>query len=156
MSVAIVQHGSAAENYPNPVTAYVADFIGEANLLSGVFRAGTGDRATATSPLGVLGGRLPETYRPAAGDKVLFSIRPEHVAIGDAVSSLDFNATGTLTEVAYLGGSSRLTIAIGDTTLRADVPGLFTAPAGEAIAFGWRAQDVRILQHDDRFTAPVI
>ncbi|WP_290812018.1 ABC transporter ATP-binding protein [Ferrovibrio sp.] len=151
----IVQQGSAAEIYQNPVNAYVADFIGEANLLSGVFRDGAGDRATAISPLGVLGGRLPESYRPSAGDHVLFSIRPEHVLIGQNTASLDFNKQGTLTEVAYLGGSSRLTLAVGDTTLRADVPGLFTAPAGEVVMFGWQAENVRILRHDARFTTPV-
>jgi spermidine/putrescine transport system ATP-binding protein len=152
----IVQQGSAAEIYQNPVSAYVADFIGEANLLSGVFRDGGSDRAAATSPLGVLGGRLPETYRPAVGDNVLFSIRPEHVAVGNTTASLDFSAIGTLTEIAYLGGSSRLTIVVGDTTLRADVPGLYARPIGEAVPFGWQAENVRILQHDARFTAPII
>lgn len=152
----IVQQGSAAEIYQNPVTAYVADFIGEANLLSGVFREGVGGSGTATSPLGVLGGRLPDTYRPASGDKVLFSIRPEHVTIGAASSSLDFSATGTLAEIAYLGGSSRLTIAAGSDTLRADVPGLFTGQIGETVSFGWQAENVCILPHDARFTAPVV
>ncbi len=152
----IVQQGSAAEIYQNPVTAYVADFIGEANLLSGVFRDGAGTRATATSPLGVLGGRLPEAYRPAPGDKVLFSLRPEHVLIGAAVASADFSATGTLTEIAYLGGTSRLTISAADSTLRADVPGLFSGQLGEAVNFGWRAENVCILEHDARFTAPIV
>lgn len=152
----IVQQGSAAEIYQNPVTAYVADFIGEANLLSGVFRDGAGTSATATSSLGVLGGRLPATYRPASGDKVLFSLRPEHVLIGPAVASADFSATGTLVEVAYLGGTSRLTIAAADSALRADVPGLFNGLLGETVTFGWRAENVCILEHDARFTAPIV
>ncbi|WP_341912094.1 ABC transporter ATP-binding protein [Ferrovibrio terrae] len=152
----IVQQGTAAEIYQNPATAYVADFIGEANILTGVFQDDMGGYASATSPLGVLGGRLPEAYRPVAGESVLFSIRPEHVVIGPAASTLDFSQTGVLAEVAYLGGSSRLTITVGQNTLRADVPGLFTARAGDAIAFGWLAENVRILQHDARFIAPVI
>ena len=77
------------------------------------------------------------------------------MAIGAAAASLDFSAAGTLIEVAYLGGTSRLTIAAGDSTLRADVPGLFSGQLGEAVTFGWRAENVCILQHDPRFTAPV-
>jgi spermidine/putrescine transport system ATP-binding protein len=152
----IVQQGSAAEIYQNPVTAYVADFIGEANLLSGIFRDGVGTRATATSSLGMLGGRLPATYRPKDGEPVLFSIRPEHVAIGAAAASLDFSASGTLTEIAYLGGTSRLTISAASSTLRADVPGLFTGQPGDPLTFGWQAENVCILQHDARFTAPIV
>jgi spermidine/putrescine transport system ATP-binding protein len=149
----IVQQGSASEIYQHPATAYVADFIGEANLLTGVFREGTGGTAMAASSLGVLRGRLPAEYRPAADDPVLLSIRPEHIAVGEQAAAREFRHAGLLKEIAYLGGTSRLTLLAGDVSLRADVPGVFAAPLGQSLAFGWTADNIRILRHDSRFTA---
>jgi spermidine/putrescine transport system ATP-binding protein len=148
----IVQQGSAVEIYQNPATAYVADFIGEANLLAGTLRDGAGETAVAASALGPLRGRLPAAHRPGPGDAVLLSIRPEHVVIGAAAAALDFSHAGILAEAAYLGGTSRLTVTAGGTTVRADVPGHATAERGATITFGWAAADMRILQHDSRFT----
>ena len=147
----IVQQGSAAEIYQRPDTAYVADFIGEANLLQGAFNGCAGSVATASSTFGTLHGELPYGFRPVSGDPVLFSIRPEHVAVGPGAAACEFSRSGTLKEVAYLGGTSRLTIGAGDAMLRADVAGVFAAPAGESISFGWSRENVRILPGDPRF-----
>ena len=152
----IVQQGSAAEIYQRPDTAYVADFIGEANLLPGAFAEHAGDVAAASSSFGMLHGRLPANFRPVSNDPVLFSIRPEHVAVGTRAATCEFTRSGILKEVAYLGGTSRLTIGVADIVLRADVPGVFTAPAGESIAFGWSREDVRILPGDPRFTTTAV
>jgi spermidine/putrescine transport system ATP-binding protein len=143
----IVQQGSAAEIYQSPETAYVADFIGEANLLPGTFE---GD-ASSIAGLGPVRGQLPKAYRPASRDRVLLSIRPEDIQVGKAAATAEHRFTGTVREAAYLGGASRLTIAAGDTMVRADVPGVFAASVGESIAFGWSSRSVRILAHDDRF-----
>ena len=104
----------------------------------------------------MLHGRLPANFRPVSNDPVLFSIRPEHVAVGTRAATCEFTRSGILKEVAYLGGTSRLTIGVADIVLRADVPGVFTAPAGESIAFGWSREDVRILPGDPRFTTTAV
>jgi len=152
----IVQQGSAAEIYQNPATAYVADFIGEANLIAGTFQPNAAGGSVAVPGLGLLGGVLPDGFRPASGDRVLFSVRPEHVAIGAAASSMDCSNEGLVQGLSYLGGSTRLTLSAAQASLRADVPGVSELPVGEKVHFGWAARNGRILPHDDRFTVPVI
>ncbi|TXL76033.1 ABC transporter ATP-binding protein [Vineibacter terrae] len=148
----IVQQGPAVEIYQNPATAYVADFIGEANLLAGTCCGGDGATAVAASALGPLRGLLPAAHRPAPGDPVLLSIRPEHVVVGTDAAALDFNHAGVLTETAYLGGTSRLTVTAAGIAVRADVSGHAMPAPGTTVTFGWAATDMRVLQHDDRFT----
>lgn len=145
----IVQHGTPAEIYQKPETAYVADFIGEANIIAGTHGATKG---IATTSIGTMRGCLPASNPPAVGAAALLSIRPERVLIGAAAAAAEFRADGTVAEVAYLGGVSRVGVAAGGIVIRADVPGLFAAAAGEPLAFGWNAEDVTILGHDDRFT----
>jgi len=149
----IVQQGSAAEIYQNPATPYVADFIGEANLLPGIYTP-TQDGATALiSGLGALPGERVSNFEPAAGSPVVFSIRPEHVQTGDAAAAQPYHQTGTVTGISYLGAGSRLTVSAGDTHVRANVPGVFEGEVGQSILFGWSPAHGRILPHDDRFAA---
>ena len=82
---------------------------------------------------------------------MLFSIRPEHVHTGAEASAQPYHLTGTVTGVSYLGAASLLTISAGGTSLRANVPGVFTGEVGQSIEFGWSRSHGRILPHDDRF-----
>jgi len=151
----IVQQGTAAEIYQNPATPYVADFIGEANLLPGIYAASTDGDAALTPDLGALPGERADNFDPAPGSPVLFSIRPEHVHTGDEAVAQPYHLTGTVTGVSYLGAASLLTVSAGGTSLRANVPGVFTGEIGQRIEFGWSPLHGRILPHDDRFAAGV-
>jgi len=148
----IVQQGTAAEIYQNPATPYVADFIGEANLLPGIYAQSLDGGAAVTPGLGALPGECAGQFEPAPGSPVLFSIRPEHVHTGDAAAAQPYHLTGTVTGVSYLGAASRLTVSVGGTSLRANVPGVYTGEIGQSIQFGWSPAHGRILPHDDRFT----
>ncbi|MCW5751888.1 MAG: ABC transporter ATP-binding protein [Alphaproteobacteria bacterium] len=151
----IVQHGSPSEIYQDPVSAYVADFIGEANLLVATVIAVDGTSAVAETEFGRIAGHLPGDFRPRGGEKVLVCVRPEHVAVGPGPLALEFEGAGTVRDIAYLGGVSRVAVQVGGAVVRADTPGLFAGRMADATAFGWQAENVRVLPYDARFDGHV-
>ncbi|MEN3357265.1 MAG: iron(III) transport system ATP-binding protein, partial [Mycobacteriales bacterium] len=115
----IVQVGKPRDVYEHPTCAFVADFIGITNFISGTVAAIDGDRSrvhTVDGDLWVEGG--PPV---AVGATVTLSIRPE--AIGLSTTPPD-GATGpnklrgTVVNRAFLGDSVDHVVAIGKTELR--------------------------------------
>lgn len=105
----LLQVGSAEELYDRPVNRFVADFIGQTNLIDGtVVDADTLALANGTKV------RAPSPHAP--GTKVAMSLRPESITIGkvDEVPE-EFAATsltGTVSEVIYLGHSHVYTVNV--------------------------------------------
>jgi putrescine transport system ATP-binding protein len=103
----LVQVAPPAEVYEQPSSRWVADFIGDVNLIEG--------RIVAIAPQGmaidaVAGGRLrvTQTIRAAPGTPVWVALRPEKVQIATrAPADRRENCfAGTVTDVAYLGDIS--------------------------------------------------
>ncbi len=105
----LLQVGSAEELYDRPVNRFVADFIGQTNLVDAtvaddetiVLANGTKVRAPSPHP---------------AGTKVAMSLRPESITIG-ATEDVpeEFQPTslqGQVTNVTYLGHSHVYTVAV--------------------------------------------
>jgi iron(III) transport system ATP-binding protein len=94
----IVQQARPAELYARPATPWVAQFIGDANLLSG--RAAGGSARTSV-------GEIP--LREAAGDDVIVLLRPEDLRLapgGDArVELTEFYGHDTVYLVRTADGS---------------------------------------------------
>ncbi len=76
----IVQSGSPATLYDQPVSRYVADFVGKSNFIDGTLTAlsGTTGRIDTASGPG-FSGRVSGELR--AGEKVSLSIRPEQIEL---------------------------------------------------------------------------
>ncbi len=104
----VEQIGSPTDIYHRPATAFVAGFIGEANLLTGtlVDPAGAGGAGCTVDVGGhrvLVPGAAPDVERTRGSDVVLM-VRPEQVNVsaaqpGDARSALP----GTVTEVIFRG-----------------------------------------------------
>lgn len=105
----LLQVGTAEQLYDQPVNRFVADFIGQTNLIDAtVFDADMIVLANGTKI------RAPNPY--PAGDKVAMSLRPESISIGhvDEVPE-EFRATsltGTVSDVIYLGHSHVYTVNV--------------------------------------------
>lgn len=149
----IVQQGSPSEVYQRPTSGYVADFIGEANLLPGYVSEMRATEAIVGTDVGSLEGCLAQGFSPAKGDEVLVSIRPQHVRVGGGSEGGHLTVSGTLTDSAYLGSVTRLSIQVGGRVIRADVTGIQKAQVGDEVVLGWRAEHARVLPADARFTA---
>ncbi|MEV0902342.1 ABC transporter ATP-binding protein [Actinoplanes sp. NPDC049802] len=101
------QLAAPAEVYLRPATAFVADFVGLSNRLPGVV---TGDVVE------VLGARLP-LVTPHAGGEVTALVRPEAI---DVVPGPEGGAT--VLSTSFLGPTSRVTVAVSDHLVVAQVP----------------------------------
>ena len=148
----IVQQGSPVEVYQRPTSGYVADFIGEANLLSGYLREMRATEAIVDTNFGSVEGCLAQGFSPAKGGEVLVSIRPQHVRLGGVGEGGHLTVSGTLADSAYLGSVTRLSVQVGDRVIRADITGVPEVQVGEEVVLGWRAEHARVLAADARFT----
>jgi len=100
----IEQIGAPQEVYLNPVSTFVAGFIGETNFLPGrVSEAATGGETQVDTALGRLQGRLPPGVSVAAGEAVTISVRPEVIHLNPPASMTQNRGRGQLHDTVYLG-----------------------------------------------------
>jgi len=100
----IEQVGTPQDLYRRPATRFVADFIGDANLLDGVLA----DDGTLQAD----GIRLPTALRGRSGSKVTLVLRPTDTTVRP-VSGVDSSAlAGTVIACQYLGSLNRITVRL--------------------------------------------
>lgn len=143
----IEQVGTGEEIYSEPASRFVADFIGEANLIESTVSS-DGKLHFKDSP-GVLASR---TLHAPTTASVTVMIRPECIHVGQSIQGDDcVRGIGSIREVVYVGAVTRIfvvsdiakeiVIALDSTTMPADLT------PGSAIEFAWRNSDARILSH---------
>ncbi len=112
----IVQVATPAEIYEEPNTRYVADFIGNINILeAGVTATGAGRTRLAAE--GVAAAIEVERDCPVpVGEKVFFAIRPEKMRLSlDEPADTTVNAlTGEVWDIGYLGDVSIYHVKLDD------------------------------------------
>ena len=114
----IEQMGSPRELYGHPRTAFVADFVGGANVLGGAL-------------LGQPGGK--------------FALRPEAVRLADGAGG---RLRGRVTGVHYLGATTRVELEVAGAGVHASVPSASTAArVGDTLGLDWDAADLRRLEN---------
>jgi spermidine/putrescine transport system ATP-binding protein len=113
----VLQTGTPREIYESPSTSFVAQFIGETNMIAGVMES-EGGRWYVAGAEGI--GRVavsdPRGYR--VGDRVTLTIRPERLRIapcGREVAAEDANVfEGKIDESVYSGFLSKYYIRLPD------------------------------------------
>jgi len=99
----IKQIGTPQEIYNQPVNRFVANFIGETNLIEGTIQTINGqDIQVITANGHIFTGRKQQsspTLTHMIGDKVFISIRPESIHLGSGDNTL----TGKITFVEFTG-----------------------------------------------------
>jgi ABC-type Fe3+/spermidine/putrescine transport system ATPase subunit len=135
------QIGPPLEVYRRPANQFVADFIGESNLLSGSVATAPGGEALFTTAKGLavrLGGGS------AAGPAHMV-MRPEYVRLGPAAEGAANRYTGEVLEVLYVGDlvKYRVLMETGDELVAktlAPSAGQQWA-AGQRLGVGWDPSD---------------
>jgi iron(III) transport system ATP-binding protein len=100
----IAQDGAPRDLYERPASRFVADFIGDANLLAVTVRRL--DAVMAEVALGPLSLRLP--HRGAADGAAELSVRPQAIRLNPAGGSL----AGRIVKAAYLGSHMEYEVAL--------------------------------------------
>ena len=105
----IEQIGTPEEVYNHPATEYVATFLGAANLLAGVVRAGNVEIGSARIPL------RPGQNEFTEGQAVKIVFRPEDVSVSptaDLPAGHDCITNGIIEEKSFVGAYERLSLRI--------------------------------------------
>ena len=145
----IEQCAAPQELYEQPETAFVANFLGAANLVPVTARPGEGGATALT--LGDF------TLRSQAACEVtgpaLAMIRPEYVRLEPHGAGGENRVPGMVEEVVYLGFHQDVRVRLATGALvRADVPNDGEAPdyaQGDAVAVHLRAGNLQVLAADD-------
>ncbi|MFM8700315.1 MAG: ABC transporter ATP-binding protein [Hyphomicrobiales bacterium] len=119
-----VQISPPAELYEQPVSKYVADFIGDINLIEG--RVEKNDRGKIILGSDMTGGMIEASGESPAknGDTAWFALRPEKVSIGlSPPENPNINTvTGTVWDIGYVGDVSVYHVRLdGGGTMRASI-----------------------------------
>jgi len=149
----IAQVGPPRTLYDAPSNLFVADFLGDSNLLPG--------RIVAASDAGFLvevadGARI-KVARAAqslsVGDRAVILIRPEDMSLDGGVTRSDGREAlaGTIRDVSYHGDSYRLDIAVGAQTLKVRLArgSGGGVEAGQRVTVSWRSDAARLLPAED-------
>jgi putrescine transport system ATP-binding protein len=110
---ALVQVGTPATVYEQPNSRWVADFVGDVNLIEGrIVSIGIGEAVIESRAGGRL--RVAQTVDAPVGASVWLALRPEKIEI-DARRPAAFDAnciSGTVLDVGYLGDVSLYKVRI--------------------------------------------
>ena len=151
--IVVVNHGrfeqvaDPATLYERPATTFVADFIGESNIIPlRVVREG-GEWRGVTS-----GGQrlvLPADASLVEGARTHLVVRPEKLRIVGEARTSGTALAGTVREAVYVGDTTRYVIDAGDgLSIVARIQnrsGEARASEGERISVGWDPRDASIV-----------
>jgi putative spermidine/putrescine transport system ATP-binding protein len=148
---AIIQIATPRELYENPRTNFVANFLGEANLMTIEQIAGGGSGGCTAR---IVGGRIVRTATstlPTLRSTLL--VRPENITLGDERGSAENRFAGVIADVVYTAGSVRYRVRLAeDLTLTVRVPsrhGIILHAIGDAVTVAWRASDTIIVAEEE-------
>jgi putative spermidine/putrescine transport system ATP-binding protein len=143
----IEQAAAPLEIYDRPATRFVAEFVGDSNVMAGTVTDATA-RLVTLDALGVTAtaagrGRL-------ARGPVEILIRPERMSIVTGESPRDadtITVTLKVSGVTHFGDSTLVTGSAGGQSLRVRVPARVgaAARAGDEVVVGWRPDDMHVI-----------
>ena len=148
----IAQTGSPRELYTEPANLFVADFIGDSNLLAGRVTAAAEDVLTVALDIGLTITVRRRDASAGVGARVAIVLRPEDIALhrpGEA-AAVGPTLSGAIAEVGYQGDSYRLSVAVGGEALKVKVPPhvAVAIQPGMAVQLAWDGNAARLLSLD--------
>lgn len=150
----IQQIAPAHELYEHPHNAFVANFVGENNGLSGQVTAIDKQYATLTLANGAqIVGRTQQHLN--LGTPAMLSLRPEQVRLAEGDSNLGNRVRGRVSSIIYCGDHHRVHISLDDSQqLVCKLPNSWDhrLPARDALVNAtWRLDDCQVLTPSPRF-----
>ncbi|MEW6357550.1 MAG: ABC transporter ATP-binding protein [Planctomycetota bacterium] len=135
--------GGPRDIYENPKSKFVAEFIGETNLISGKIKAVEGNTVSIQTDIGELLSSGKSSV--SAGSEVTCSVRPEAVRIADEKTGRNVFAARVVSHT-YLGEVEQFEFDVQGRELRGVSVGSHTAvDRGSEVRIAIRPEDVIIL-----------
>ena len=153
----IEQMGSPAELYDNPETAFVANFLGQSNLIKGTISGNDGDSIIAD----LYGQKisLPKRRSHATDNSIYAGIRPEKFRISLLNTPVSGNVLsgGRIEDVSYIGVSTQYQVAMpwGQELIvfEQNDDGVAPFKKGDAVNISWEPIFTFALRGDEDVTA---
>lgn len=150
----IQQIAPAHELYEHPHNAFVANFVGENNGLSGHVTAIDKQFATLTLANGTqIVGRTQQHLNLST--PAMLSLRPEQVSLAEGDNNLGNRVRGRVSSIIYCGDHHRVHISLDDSQqLVCKLPNNWghRLPAKDALVDAtWRIDDCQVLSPSPRF-----
>lgn len=147
----IVQLGTPDELYHQPANRFVADFIGETNLLAGKVVSVTDRqcRAALSDGLEITGNLREGMESPTSW--VTYTLRLEKITVGDGAANCTNQMTGTVKEFLFIGDSTKYLISLAaDWDIKVKLPetGMSRHAVGDEVKVGWNANDMLLVETD--------
>jgi ABC-type Fe3+/spermidine/putrescine transport system ATPase subunit len=138
--------------YNDPANEFVADFIGEANLLEGTVAAVDGEGITVALDsidvtIPVHGQSMPTGL--GVGDEVILNVRPEDIGVVTADPTDPSALSGTVIQKTFYGQITTLHVDVGGHELRVDSFGRSIQPeydSGDEVTVDWSPSDCVLLR----------
>lgn len=139
--------GVPADIYQRPRDRFVAEFVGETNLLEGTVVARSG--GAYTIGIGGASASIASDANLTTGNKIVFSVRPERVRC--PCSGAQNLWSGIVDEVVYTGELVKYRVRLNDAPdVTISAKRLTTAApvleAGAQTTIGWEASDAWVLE----------
>jgi spermidine/putrescine transport system ATP-binding protein len=134
----IVQLGAPEEVYLRPRTAFVADFIGEANLIAAL----RSDGALTIAGLGATEASALANPEAVESGAVTLAVRPENVILTQVP-----DGAGVVSDVTFVGGDIHVDVELGDNRLVVRIPSHGARPpeAGSRVHLDFLPESLRIM-----------
>ena len=153
----IEQMGSPADLYDNPETAFVANFLGQSNLIKGTITGNDGDSIIAD----LYGQKisLPKNRSHAVDNSMYAGIRPEkfRISLLDTTVSGNVLTGGRIEDVSYIGVSTQYQVEMpwGQELMVFEQNDDGVAPfnKGDAVNISWAPVFTFALRGDEDVTA---
>jgi len=155
----IAQIGTPRALYESPADAFVADFIGDSNLLAASIAEASSQGCVVKTRSGAVIGTLPAPFA-APGEQAFLLIRPEDMSVqlqpcaqADGREQL----TGVVTELSFHGDVFKLAVAVGDDVLKAKVAREQggSLEIGRRVILSWRRDAARLLPPANDEASPI-
>jgi ABC-type Fe3+/spermidine/putrescine transport system ATPase subunit len=131
----VVQIGDPTALYRRPASRFVAEFVGETNLIPGRVSGQTPDGVTIETGIGTL-----ESSDRFSGSNAVCCVRPESIRLGNG------KMQGIVSEVVYLGDSAHVDIRIRESVLRASIANPRIVPvSGDVVGIDISPEDVALI-----------
>jgi len=134
--------------YEEPHNAFVAQFIGENNRLTGTLQSLGNGECSVKLAGGEQVQALPVNVGKV-GEAVSLSIRPERIRLGAASASCTNQVQGKVEEFIYLGDHVRIRMQVcgsNEFIVKQPIAELDAAlKPGDPVALGWQAEHIRAL-----------
>jgi iron(III) transport system ATP-binding protein len=116
----VVQVGRPLDVYRRPNSVFVAQFIGETNLIPGEVVRAEGPAVTAQTPVGEIEGRSESAGPLRGGERVTLSVRPEAIRLGAAPQASANVFDAMLHHTVYLGEMAQHQVDVRNAEGRAE------------------------------------